>query len=213
MRRKLSQRLKDVRMAWCDKQLIDGQQPLDAAVKAGIFLTWKGRRVWDVTTCGSMGVRVDARGRIVGAGVEDTDGGVVAGADGKGNVHLEAWTEEVWEEAEDERRRSDRARMARAAAADLSDEDGEEEALEVLPAEPVVQKIRIVLQARGMEAFKLIVKPTTTIRTMVAGFRQTRGIGPETGVELWFDGERLEEESCVADADLEDMTTIDVIVR
>jgi hypothetical protein len=205
VRRKLNQRLKDVRMAWCDKQLIDGC-PMTSANKDGIFLTWKGRRVWDVTTVASMGIRVDGRGRVVGPG---------NGVNRDGNVHLEAWTPETFAAFEAQREAQRKASQAADSFAASDEEEdggyGEPEVQEM--ASRQAEKIKIVLQAKGMEAVKLIVKPTTAIRTVVHGFRQTSGVGEGKSVELWFDGERLEEESTIADADLEDMSGIDVLVK
>jgi len=209
VRRKLNQRLKDVRMAWCDKQLIDGC-PMTSANKEGIFLTWKGRRVWDVTTAASMGIKVDGRGRVVGEA--DGPGG---GVNRDGNVHLEAWTPETFAAFEAQRESQRKASQAADSFAVSDDEEdgryGEPEVQEV--ASRQAEKIKIVLQAKGMEAVRLIVKPTTAIRTVVNGFRQASGIGEGKSVELWFDGERLEEESTIADADLEDMSGIDVLVK
>ena len=49
---------------------------------------------------------------------------------------------------------------------------------------------------------------------LVAAFRAQREaeVG-ERSVELWFDGDRMEEEDCVGDADLEDLSGVDVVVR
>jgi hypothetical protein len=209
VKRKLNQRLKDVRMAWCDKQLIDGC-PMTNANKEGIFLTWKGRRVWDVTTAESMGVKVDGRGRIVGE-TEGPGGGV----NREGNIHLQAWTTETFREFEAQRD-SQRKASQPADPFSISDDDedgryGEPQVQEV--AAKAGEKIKIVLQAKGMEVVKLIVKPTTVIKTVMNAFRQTRRIEEGKIVELWFDGERLEEETTIGDADLEDLSGIDVLIK
>ncbi|KAE8320411.1 hypothetical protein BDV39DRAFT_44572 [Aspergillus sergii] len=50
--RKMSQSLRDVRLAWCNCQSIPKE------MQSFILLTWKGRRLFDVTTCRSLGINV-----------------------------------------------------------------------------------------------------------------------------------------------------------
>ncbi|KFZ04019.1 hypothetical protein V502_10473, partial [Pseudogymnoascus sp. VKM F-4520 (FW-2644)] len=198
IRRRLSQRLKDVRLAWCARQ-----PPHAGAAATVIFLTYRGLRVWDTSTCGSMGVKISRAGGVL------DDGG---GAEG-GDVHLEAWTNEAFEayKAAEEAK-------ARNAHLDLENEDsgvGSGVAAEVVPAQQVQQeKLRIILRAKDMPEVKLRVKATTKIADLVAAFQAQREV--ELGgrsVELWFDGDRMEEEDCVGDADLEDLSGVDVVVR
>ena len=61
---------------------------------------------------------------------------------------------------------------------------------------------------------KLKVKPSTTISKLVGAWRSQRAEAAEgREVELWFEGDRLEEEGTVEEADIEDMCVVDVIVR
>lgn len=147
--------------------------------------------------------------KISRAGGVLDDGG---GAEG-GDVHLEAWTKEAFEayKAAEEAK-------ARNAHLDLENEDsgvGGVVAAEVVPAQQVQQeKLRIILRAKDMPEVKLRVKATTKIADLVAAFQAQREV--ELGgrsVELWFDGDRMEEEDCVGDADLEDLSGVDVVVR
>ncbi|GKZ40163.1 hypothetical protein AbraIFM66950_002731, partial [Aspergillus brasiliensis] len=50
VRRKMNQSLKDVRLAWCNRQHFNKE------MQDSVFLTWKGKRLFDVTTCRSLGV-------------------------------------------------------------------------------------------------------------------------------------------------------------
>lgn len=208
VKRKLSQRFKDVRMAWCDKQLIAGHRAMTDIDKERIFLSWRGRRVWDVTTAESLGIRVDGRGHVVDE----------KGFDLGGNVHLEAWTQETFDTFQKEKRRG-RARMEMGAAEriDLGDDDLLEEpevVEEAAPTEKQVEKIKIVLKAKEGEPVRLIVKPTTVVATIVNGFKVQRAAMCEgKTVELWFEGDRLEEDSTVEEADVDDMCTIDVVLK
>lgn len=208
VKRKLGQRFKDVRMVWCDKQLIAGHRSLTAIEKDRIFLTWRGRRVWDVTTAESLGIRVNGRGQVVDE----------KGFDLGGNVHLEAWTQETFDAYQKERKR-ERARleMGTAERIDLDDDDdlpAEEEAMQEASAPIQIEKIKIVLKPKEGEAVKLIVKPSTVVATIVQGFKVQRpALCEGKTVELWFEGDRLEEESTVEEADVDDMCTIDVVLK
>ncbi|KFZ10009.1 hypothetical protein V501_05364 [Pseudogymnoascus sp. VKM F-4519 (FW-2642)] len=150
-----------------------------------------------------MGVKISRAGGVL------DDGG---GAEG-GDVHLEAWTREAFEaykEAEETK--------ARNAHLGLENDSGvgTAAAAEAAPSQPQPQeeKLRIILRAKDMPEVKLRVKVTTKIADLVAAFRAQREaeVGGRS-VELWFDGDRMEEDDCVGDADLEDLSGVDVVVR
>jgi hypothetical protein len=198
LRRKLSQRLKDVRIAWCDKQVVDGQ-PVSEETKRQIFLTWRGSRVWDLTTCKSMGVQVDSRGKVR----NDEEG-----FNGEGQVHLEAWTEEIFADYK-KKKAAERKRLA---LNPLDEEEDEEPEIEELIAVDEVQKLRIILKSRDKKETKLVVSPNHLISKLIGAFRSQNKLGQEVEISLHFDGEKLDPASTVADADVEDMNTIDVHV-
>jgi hypothetical protein len=58
VKRRLNQRLKEVRTAWLTKQQTEGHLPASFD-HATVFLTWRGKRLFDFTTCKSLGVGVD----------------------------------------------------------------------------------------------------------------------------------------------------------
>lgn len=191
LKRKLSQRMKDVRMAWCDRQRINGE-PMSAATKSMIFLTWRGHRVFDVSTGRSLGLKVRSDGtlKMNGEGFED------------GRVHLEAWTEETFKQhkelLEAERKKQSQDPLA------------EEEFPP--PTQVVVQEpqLKIILKAREYPDFKVNVKSTTLISKMIDAFRRGRNVPPEKHISLRFDGDELDPDSPAGDADMDDLTTIDV---
>ncbi|KAJ5130176.1 uncharacterized protein N7515_006215 [Penicillium bovifimosum] len=51
VQRKMSQSLGDVRIAWCNRQNFSPE------IQSSVYLTWKGRRLFDVTTCRSLGAQ------------------------------------------------------------------------------------------------------------------------------------------------------------
>ena len=128
--RRLSQRLKDVRLAWADRQ------PFSRDFAQHVFLTWRGKRLFDVTTCKSLGVRVDADGRVL------TKGDVLG--DEEGRIHMEAMTSEILESR----------RKAKTEEAEAYVEAAETDRT----AEKNDNQIRIIMKAKGFEDFKLKVK-------------------------------------------------------
>jgi len=189
-KRKLSQRLHEVRRNWCDRQVIDGQ-PMDADLASEIFLTWKGKRLFDSTTCNSMGLKIDSKGQLHSEG---------KGFD-NGKVHLEAWTHELF--ADHQKREAAEALQKRKAAE-------EPEQIEEVKQQP---KIKLILISREHEPVKLVVKSSITIARLVSEFRSQNGISADKHIVLQFDGDDLAEDTTVAEADLVDMDTVDVFVR
>lgn len=138
--RKLSQRLREVRKAWCNRQ------KFTLEFSESVILTWRGKRLFDVTSCKSMGIGVDADGNIVSKGEKD-----IFGEENR-QIHIEAMTEEMLEA---ERKAIERVREEEAGKND-------DEINEPLPEQqkPAAQ-IRLILQAKDFAQFKLIVKPVS----------------------------------------------------
>ena len=137
--RRLGQRLKDVRLAWCQRQ---GFTP---DFTSTVILTWRGKRLYDVSTCRSLGIGVDADGNVVTKGEKD-----VFGEEDR-QIHMEAMTEEMFQAQRKERER----------AAALEAQDADEEEMPVVEQPKAEEQIRIILRSKGHEEFKLIVKPVS----------------------------------------------------
>jgi hypothetical protein len=188
VQRKLSQPLREVRKAYCDKQ------QLLPEVADTTFLVWNGSRLFDVTSCKSLGFRVEADGTIL-----DGRGGL--GSLEGSLVEMELFTPELFE--------AHRQQRARHLSADLEHEDQPEEANKE-DAEP---NLKIIMKSKGLEEVRMTVKPSTAVSRMIGVFRQQRNIGEEKDVTLVFDGDRLNPQSSVADNDLADMDNIDVHIK
>lgn len=136
--RKLSQNLKDIRLAYCKRQ------GFDEDFTQRVFFVHCMRRVYDVTTCRSLGLETDADGNISMKGAE--------GKEGVDQVVLEAVTSEIFD-----RMRAEKARE-NAKRAGQWDPENEEE---VVPAaQPVAEELLgLVLKAKDKPDFKLKVKP------------------------------------------------------
>jgi len=83
-KRRVGQTLKEVRLAWCQRQGFNEDLTSD------IFLTWKGNKIFDVNTCNGMGISPDEEGNFEESteGVKDK------------HLHFEAMTAEIFAERE-----------------------------------------------------------------------------------------------------------------
>ena len=79
--------------------------------------------------------------------------------------------------------------------------------------EPVAKKDRLILKARGLEDFRIQVRPETTFEQLADAFRTSRNIAKTQPVTLMFDGERLSPMDTVQDTELEDMDALDVLLK
>jgi Ubiquitin-2 like Rad60 SUMO-like len=193
VRRKLSQRLKEVRLSWCDKQSVNGQ-PFDQNIKDAIYLTWKKIKLFDVTTCRSLGLKIDGRGNLSGNG---------EGLDAEGRIHMEAWTEETYKIYE--------KRKAAKQKRERSESDGEAAAQH--EKENAVQKTKLIMRARNLDDYKITVKATTTIERMIGAFRQGRGVPDEKQIAIHLEGDELDPATTIGELDLEDMDIVEVHFR
>lgn len=135
--RRSSQRLKDVRLAWLERQ------DLSTDVTDTIFLTWQGKRVFDVTTCKSLGITVDTIGRISskeGSWEQEWE-----------KIHMEAMTTKMLEAYKASKRNGD-----------SQEDDATQEA--VVVGHDHEAQIRIILKAKGLDDFKLQVRPVRHLR-------------------------------------------------
>ena len=137
--RRLSQRLKDVRIAWCQRQ------QFTAEATQNVILTWRGRRLFDVSSCKSIGIGVDSLGNIVLKGEKDIF------EEANRQIHLEAMTEETLEVLKKAKEQTK--------AAEIIEDTNEEMEGPTLPHSNQEQQIRIILKAKELKDFKLIVKP------------------------------------------------------
>ena len=137
--RRLSQRLKDVKLAWVERHNF----PKDLVDQ--IFLTWRGKRLFDVTSCRSLGIAAGSHGGITvrGDDVIDDDG----------RIHMEAMTTDLLEAHK------------KAKTHDFSKIEQEyiEEPAILQRQEP---QVKIICKAKDFADFRLIVKPVCIIAFM-----------------------------------------------
>ncbi|KAL2072488.1 hypothetical protein VTL71DRAFT_11831 [Oculimacula yallundae] len=175
VKRKLYAKLREVRWAWCDRQILDGQK-LSQETKDSIFLTWKGNKLWDWSDCSGC--------------VENYD-------DGK--VHLEAWTQDVFEAW---KKKGD----VKSRGSEHSEED------EIVKEAPV-PRTKLFMKSRQFPDYKLIVKPSTTIQKMIDAFRSSNDVPDNQGITLHFDGDKLDPDDKIEDTELGDLDSVEVHIQ
>ncbi|GKT40100.1 protein ESC2 [Colletotrichum spaethianum] len=197
--------LKVLRNAWIDVQ--DGRVDLPRAELESVFLTWRGHELYDWTTLHSLDLAATFRKH--GGGGGDASEGF---RDDWTNVHMQMWTRELWEEHERQE-----ARRRRHDLGEYSDDegagDGGNEVGTPAAEQEAEKKIKVLLKTKTDEPLKTSVRPSTTIGTIMELFRKMRGLAADAPISLMFDGDELEEDMTVEDADIGDMETIEVYIR
>ncbi|KAK0637512.1 hypothetical protein DIS24_g10740 [Lasiodiplodia hormozganensis] len=177
--RKLSQRLQEVRQAWCKRQGFD-QKMTDS-----VFFTFKGRRLFDVATCRSLGLVADAFG-----GVRMKDGFDWDENDGK--VTIEAVTLAIFN---DDAKEAQRQREP-------------EPEPEVVP-EPEQKRTKIIVRTKDFGDAKFTCGPETTFEKLAMSSINRLKVPAGKRPYLLFDGERLDPGGTMAE--LEDFEDEDAL--
>ncbi|KAJ0115500.1 hypothetical protein J7T55_012780 [Diaporthe amygdali] len=165
--------------------------------EAAIFLTWKRRKIYDVSTGVSLGWNPSV--------AEDPSSSSSTSGFVRGGVLLEAWTQEDFDEwiAEEERERM----MQRG---DLVEDVPDDE-----PVEEQVDdaKVRISIKEKDQKPFNLSVDKDMEIRLLVPAIRKIKKIPNDREIKLRYEGEWLEGNITVGEADIEDFCTVEMYLR
>lgn len=167
-----------------------------------MFLTWKGRRIYDSATGVSLGWQPTAAGEFSDRGPGFNRGGVL----------LEAWTTDAFlrhKEEEERQQLIDRGELTDGAAEGGDDAAG----ASAEEQEPEVQRVRLMLQEKNSEPLKLTVYIDMAIKILIGAYRKQRKVPDDREIRLQFDGDWLEPNVTVGEADIEDMCTIEVYVK
>jgi hypothetical protein len=181
--------------------------------------------MFDVTTAASMGVKVSNEGKVLGGGEGEFATGPM-----EGNVHLEAWTGRVWEEVlsreKEERERRERGydplaqvqaeeegHIANGSGAADSPMDVDAAPVAAPAAEQKEPRIKLILRTKAGDELKLMVKPSTVAAAVIDCWRnQKEGGDKSKKIELRFDGDVLGEGVTMQEADVEEMSCVEVYV-
>jgi hypothetical protein len=210
--RKLSQNLREVRLAWCKRQ------GFTESFTESVFLVHRMRKVYDVTTCKSLGLESDAEGNVTMKGAE--------GKEGVDQVAIEAVTQDIYDKLLADKDREDAKRRGQW---DPATQAGAEHGTETA-AEPIAEElIGLVFRARGKPDFKLRVKQvsqslslsnkqcwltstsqTTPFSKIISACRKTFHVADGSTITLDFDGDRLDPEDLVNSTDMSELDVVDV---
>ncbi|KAE8144247.1 ubiquitin-2 like Rad60 SUMO-like-domain-containing protein, partial [Aspergillus avenaceus] len=183
--RKISQPLRDVRIAWCRRQKIPKH------VQPFVYLTWRGRRLFDVTTCRSLGSSFER---------STTDGLICNDNPDKQyiRIHMEAVIEDLVPPTNG-RDMPVRSITLNKQSATLNDGIQDEQT-------------RVVLKCPAYGDLEWNFTPMMQISQLVLAFREAKDIPTDRTVYLIFDGDRLDPNSSIADYDIADEDLMDVVV-
>lgn len=189
--RKASQSLREVRLAWCKRQ------GFSEKLQSSVFLTWKGRRLFDVTTCRSLGV--NAVNNL--DGIPDFN---FSSVDGGPRVHMEAVTDDLSISKQGRRQLSQASPTTESQTGpESADTENEKRGL----------SMKIILRCPGLDDFGTRVSQKTRISHIISAFKDAQQIPAGKHIYLLFDGDRLDPNACLLDYDIADQDMVDVLIK
>ncbi|KAK4459028.1 hypothetical protein QBC42DRAFT_275309 [Cladorrhinum samala] len=192
VRRRLVQDFSIIIDTWVTKQLEAG---VELPENTEMFATWKGQKIYKYSSLASLGIRMDERGRPKAGNGEEgyfyNDAGMALG------VHLEIWDEQLYNNYLEQKTKERALRLG------VLDEDYAAESEGESPEPEPKKKFKVVLKAKEYEPLKMSVLEDTTVEFMIDAFCQQRHIDNDWAVAIYFDGEKLDEDSLVVDADID----------
>lgn len=183
--RKMSQRLRDVRVEWCKRQDI----PTEA--QSSVYLTWRGRRLFDVTTCKSLGVKAEKNTAILGIEDDSTAG------QRELRIHMVATTENT--DLLDRPALSPSARDTPLPPSNPEDQQN--------------QQMKLILRNPDFDDFKIKARPKTLVSKLISAFRDKQDIAIDQDLLLFFDGDRLDPHTCLRDHDIADLDMLEIQIK
>ncbi|KAJ5834271.1 Ubiquitin supergroup [Penicillium robsamsonii] len=182
--RKMSQRLRDVRLAWCNRQNFDPH------IQSSVYLTWKGRRLFDVTTCRSLGINTEKGS----GGILDFDD------DSTGQKELRIHMEAV-------------SGLPLPVNQPTAPDNDKSPTVSQPPEEDQGEPMKLILRSLGYDDFRLKARPKTVISRLISAFRDKQKISADQDIFLLFDGDKLDPDSCLGDYDIDDLDLLDVQIK
>ncbi|KAI4867510.1 hypothetical protein F4820DRAFT_413320 [Hypoxylon rubiginosum] len=203
-RRKLSQQLTVVYKTWIEQQVVK-HSVISRPVLETMFFTWKGNKVYPHTSLRTLGIKPDQEGNLFPSWKRDQEGYHM-----RDRVLFEAWTQELYDDYLKEKERQ----RLRDLGELLDDEEPEEERESERPENSQEdKKIRVQFKAKNAPVKNATVRSSTTAGQLVKVYRRLADIPKDMSIELHWDGEVLEPDTTVEEADIEDMDSIEVHVK
>lgn len=186
------------REAWC------ARQGFSTEMARTVFFTWKDTRLYNSTTIKRLGIKVDDYGNVSLEG----DDNIYDQEDNTPRVHVQAWTDALFAQYKREKVAAEEAKRKAAEPSPVA-----AQRTPTPEPEPEVRKYRLFLKAKGFEDFRIQVNPDTTFEKVASAFRTARKIIQTQPLTLMFDGERLSPMDTISSSELEDMDSIDVLLK
>jgi hypothetical protein len=188
IRRRLNQVIRPVLETWIDRQRShDIDVPED--VERGMFLTWKGHKVYSSSTLASLGIPVDP---ATGTVKPSRDGGFR-----QDMLHIEVWTEEAWA---GHLRETEQQRKLQIGIYD-DDSGGDGAANPAAKDELAVaeEKYNVRLKSQD-QMIPCTISPSYRVKEIIEMFREVAKLGEDRDISIWFDGEQLDEDALAVEA-------------
>ncbi|KAJ5894421.1 hypothetical protein N7495_006112 [Penicillium taxi] len=188
IQRKMSQALREVRWAWCKRQGLTLEE------QSRIYLTWKGRRLFDVTTCRGLGIKSE---RKISHSIIDDDLGT---SPTELRIHIEAVTDDPT--LRDQAISS--THMESQPKAPSSPPDGQDYQ---------TKSMRLILRSLGLTDLRIRARSKTRVSKIITTFRQKKNIPLVQEVSILFDGDRLDPNMRLCDYDIDDEDLLDIQIK
>ncbi|KAI1659792.1 hypothetical protein F4813DRAFT_324791 [Daldinia decipiens] len=202
-RRKLSQKLTVVYQTWIEQQVAK-HSLIPRSVLDTMFFTWRGNKVYPHTTLQTLGIKPERDGTLYPSWKEDQEG-----YHGRDKVFFEAWTQELYDEYLEEKEKQRLRDLG-----ELTDEEPEEkQEPEQSQTSQGDQKIRVLFKAKDQQHTRATVRSSTTAAQLVKVYRRLANIPESKTIELHWDGEALDSDTTVGEADIVDMDSLEVHIK
>ncbi|KAJ5524883.1 hypothetical protein N7494_011533 [Penicillium frequentans] len=187
--RKMSQGLREVRLEWCKRQ------GLTAGSKSPVYLTWRDRRLFDVTTCRTLGIKPENNTRAL----LEMDDDVLTGPK-ELRIHMKAVTDDPLLL----NRSGSSAEVGQPSPAPLSPGNQPNEENEPM---------KLTFRSPGLNDLKIKARPKTRVSKLITVFRDSQNLSADQDISLIFDGDPLDPSTCLGDHDIADLDLVDVQIK
>ncbi|KAI1336871.1 hypothetical protein F5Y15DRAFT_189279 [Xylariaceae sp. FL0016] len=170
-----------------------------------IIFTWKGNMLAETTSLETLGIKADREGNLYSSWRSESSQS--EGYRDSNKVLIEAWTKDAYSEFLEQREKERQKELN-------GDYESEEEAQEPEPVEEEVNdRVRVVLKARDRPPQRAQVRTHTTAAMLVKVYRKMGKIPDDQTIELRCDGQVLDPETTIEEADIEDLDVVEVYIK
>lgn len=205
--RKMSQGLRDVRLEWCRRQDIPTE------VQSSVYFTWRGRRLFDVTTCKSLGVKAKKSSASSNHGILGIGDDPVS-EDGEQEllqIHVVATTENA-----DLLHRPGPTMSTGPGAGNTNATTNNPSEASPNPGEDQQnqnQLLKLILRSPDLDDLKIKARPKTLVSKLISAFREKHMIASDQDLLIHFDGDRLDPDTSLQEHDIDDLDMLEIQIK